>query len=247
MAKTKKEFDETSGIRLRELNGNKLRHLFHDKEYTLEDIATMCCCSTTAVWKKMQRLGIDTTRGRFKNKPSDSLSYVLGSMLGDGTIYSNKDSGHYKLTLGTKSQEYIDKMKLHLENIGIHSIQMRHTVDGKDYVRIEAYSIKFVNWYNDLDYNDCRNIIKGHETGFLQGFWDAEGHSSVDKNGAYHVNMSNTDEWLLDIVKDIVKDLGFKFSIYVTDDGVTKCYSLNIRGGKNECIRFLSLVERDVK
>jgi len=242
-------------LSIKDLGETELRRLVEDNQMSGASIAKLYNCSNAGIIKKMKRYNIKSSYSIKKPalEPSEALSYILGTIYGDGCIEYYPDSKHYQITLTAKSQTFIDKFANAIGDIGLHC---KTRISTTGYPRAVACSKIFCEWFQDLTLDDIDELHKGYEINFIQGFWDSEGTYGEykttgrnDKTYKYpHVSMSNTDYKLLIKVGEMIRQIGVKCKIYGPYKvNKTTYYNLAVVGGREHMNKFLSLMQRDVK
>lgn len=150
--------------------------------------------------------------------PSPALGYVLGVLLGDGSVYVRKrKSGKrtYCVQLHVKDKEFAEKFAVALKEIGLNSSVPHLTSNGS--YQVQAVSKNFYEWYKSLcledgspDLGKIRLVIKKFESQFVCGFYESEGSIGFHKSGKLRMRMGNRRGELLSMVQDILKCYGIK-------------------------------------
>ncbi|MEW6592370.1 MAG: LAGLIDADG family homing endonuclease [Candidatus Hadarchaeota archaeon] len=157
----------------------------------------------------------------FVPNPGPALAYVLGVLLGDGSVYVRKrKSGKrtYHTQLCVKDKEFAKKFVIALKEIGLNP-SVPHLASNGCY-QVLAVSRNFYEWYKSLCFEDespdlvkIRLVIKKFESQFVCGFYESEGSMSFSKSGKLRMRIGNRRGELLLMVQDILKCYGIKSSL----------------------------------
>lgn len=163
--------------------------------------------------RHLRKLGM-IKRKKLITFPSPVLSYVLGSVLGDGCVWKhNPPSGggyRYRVTLCVKNRAFAEKFAVALKKIGLNpNICTRK--DGLH--QVQATSIAFYEWYKSLSPKQISSLIRGFEDRFVCGFYESEGSVYVHR-GRLRVNIRNKRKELLAIVQNALSNWGIKHQVY---------------------------------
>lgn len=160
----------------------------------------------------------------FKDKRT--LAYLLGALLGDGSVqrYRNKKQRKYdyQIRLKSKDKEFAEDVSSALSKIGLHPqiIKLNLSEVNKnwnDCWKVLARSKAFYFWYTNLDLEEFLSEPE-LELLFLKGFFEAEGNFShgvyLDKRRGknyhkYSLEITNTNEFIMDLVFRILIRHGF--------------------------------------
>lgn len=231
-------------------NPNRLRELYWEEEKSLKEIGEICGCFGGTVRRRMLEYDIPTRDRREAAKksimvrpdlvPSTSLSYVLGVCLGDGSVFKTKSNGTvwYVVVLEVKDREFAEEFHDCLENINLNpkSIEL-------DYFQVRAYSKKFYKWYIKQDIDGIEKLVSQNEkfkASFIRGFYDSEGFLDIEK---YTLCMSNNNEKIIRLVKNMITSLGFEVSLSLHSNGE---WRLRILGGMEERNRFVNSINPSI-
>ena len=148
----------------------------------------------------------------FDKSPSSSLAYILGVMLGDGSIAKN----HYRLRLEVKSVEFAQKFVENLSKIGMNPYlrvsRHKNKRDGnyRQYQLVGVSRKAFYTWYKSLDLKSIRDWIKGYEQYFVCGFYESEGYIGYNYALNQCIIISNNNRDILSMIKGIMESWGLK-------------------------------------
>ncbi|MAG47482.1 hypothetical protein CL617_02655 [archaeon] len=157
-------------------------------------------------------------------KISQDLAYIIGILLGDGSVF--KCSTTYNIVLDITDKNIALKFFNSLKSIGLNPrINERMPTNGigklKKYIVI-AHSTNFGLWFKNLSIKKLKKSLnkKYLLKSFICGFYEAEGTMYTTKqkykNKVYkkfHIGMSNTDIKLIQFVKGLTDKLDFKFNL----------------------------------
>ena len=177
--------------------------------------------------------------------PTDNYKkgYVAGATDGDGYLghythpsENNRYLRHRFRLVG--DTEMMDTTLQYLTDLGIYSYEANFQCKGWPNItkairadrKADIFAIEaLLEPISDTEY----------KRGYLAGFYDAEG--SCD---GYSLRLHNTDETLLNKVKNYLTAFGFSSKTETFSSGA--CRSLRIIGGTSENIRFMALVQPKV-
>jgi len=191
------------------VNRGTLKRLYWEKGMSQYEIAEKLDIPRSTINRKMRKWEIPrrprSKTVKWKKKP---LSYILGVLKGDGSIYvEEKDT--YEVRLSQKKRKFAKSFENALGEIGLNP---NTWVYAERYTTI-AWRKNLVVWYNNLTLDDIRIFIKEKEEymeEFLRGFYESEGC-----NGAYgygwELAIYNSNKKLLKFVQEILKCLNFDF------------------------------------
>lgn len=150
-------------------------------------------------------------RKKFIARPSETLAYVLGVLLGDGFVCRN-NSYVYQVGLDVQNETFAKKFFLALTKISLNPFIFQ---DSKKIHRVRANSANFYEWYKSLDLNQVVSLIQGYEKQFVRGFYESEGYVGVHRgSGRSYIQISNTRRELLTLTQDILFKWNIKSRIY---------------------------------
>lgn len=198
--------------------------------------------------------------------PSPELSYLIGAMKGDGTVFVSQRRGYivYSISLSAKDYEFVEavqnamyvitgkKKKIYKTDNTQQDGKIRWLyktyVNDKSLALLLKQSILFLKKYTDP-----------YPSNYLRGFFDAEGCAMTQvmmkktKNGIsqyslFVIRIYNTDKELIDFCCHLLKGLQIYPSpkIYVTKgynlcDNPKDCYVLQI-AQRDSVRRFMSVI-----
>lgn len=178
---------------------------------------------------------IDTSKweiynGKWRPKCSSALAYVLGVMLGDGSItsYKHGKSISYVIHLSTIDKPFAETFISALKDIGLKTVLFYFYPSKKknwsNVYHVFANSKLFVEWYNSLTLEEIESLINGYEAEFIRGFYESEGSVSLNPGNrkSWVISISNRDRNLLKFVEKILVKMGFdfKFREFKRKDGI---------------------------
>lgn len=155
---------------------------------------------------------------KFEIIPSKQLSYVLGVLLGDGTVYKTrrvypkKVSFGYMISLSVRNESFAKKFAKNLSEIFNKEVKVYKCDEKKGrgiFYKVFVSSKQFYNWYSREKAIKFGIKFPKH---FLSGFYESEGSlgyfTSKYKNKIYKykgIRIINSDIELLNIIKNILK------------------------------------------
>jgi len=145
--------------------------------------------------------------------PSKELAYIIGVMLGDGSLSNNS------VNFVSVDLIFAESFYNTLKNIGFNSgiSKMPLKKNRKQTYHVWGSSKQFADWYKKLSLNDIYNFVsqkKEIELEFVRGFYESEG--CHDRNNV--LSMSNSDKELLEIISKIL----MKYNISLNLNGPYK-------------------------
>jgi DNA-binding transcriptional regulator WhiA len=201
---------------MKELYKNPCNHPCYGKHHSEETRKKM----SEAKKALNLRENLEYARIKVDFSQKESLSYLLGALLGDGyvTRVRYKVRGvpcfDYRILLRVKDKEFAEKVAEELRKVGLNPKVCR-TKDG--YWKTQARSKIFYHWFKTvnpkqfLDSEECK-------LAFLTGIFDAEGYFSKNiyfshRRGRYYIkygiSICNNDTNLIHFVKELLEELGF--------------------------------------
>jgi len=180
-----------------------------------------------------ERIGLKNLKITHFKYPLDekSLFYVIGTLMGDGTIHQNGLIN--KVALMATDYEFVEKFKREFESIveideKIRRIsQSKNAFGGKDLYKYSCSRKKVVEFFIDkINGLDLTNDMQGIE--FLRGMFDSEGCVTYDRDRSIlGLSLSNKDRKVLSLLRKILTD--FKIVFYEANDnkGVTSIRTYN--------------------
>jgi len=138
----------------------------------------------------------------------NSLAYITGAILGDGSIYDGE------ISLSTVDLEFAQLFSMHLSNVANRIIPPQLN-DRREYLatksrpnckvqyRTRVWWRKFADFLIEITNNPLKFVESDSEKiMLLKGLWDAEG--SLDKGKSYLVRFANADNRLLILFGDLL-------------------------------------------
>jgi hypothetical protein len=166
-------------------------------------------------WKKVKHLLITTNTKQLPqsaHKMSPELAYVLGVMLGDGTM------SNYSLRLIVKDKDFALKFKQKLEKWNGYSIELKRVSEKrykKHYWKVIFHSkkaCKILKKYKENIRKIMLNAPRKCQIAFLEGLYDSEGYVSLIKHGK-RIFFCNTKKRLVKLVCHLLSYFKIETSI----------------------------------
>ena len=188
----------------------------------------------------------------FTPQPGPELAYVLGVLLGDGSVYvrHKPDKRTYHIQLNVKDKEFAEKFARALQEIGLRPSPLRFV--GKGYYQVMATSKNFYEWYRSLcfevgspDLEKIRSWIKGFENHFARGFYESEGSISFHKFGKLRARIGNRQKERLLMVKNILEKC-YGIKSHLCGPGKHNYFELVIYGDERVS-KFLTITRPCIK
>ncbi|MDP8238354.1 MAG: LAGLIDADG family homing endonuclease [Candidatus Hatepunaea meridiana] len=245
-----------------------LHQLYWEEGNTQKEISKKLPASLPTIQRRMARLGMrtrDKSEAAFliadrkdhpNFHPSSSIAYILGTCLGDGSVFSYIQ-GHEKsprnvVQLMVRDKDFALVFKQELKNIGLHPgfSSWKDKKYKRNFYTVRSFSKKFVLWYKNLNLEDIANLIFEKEIflfDFLRGIYDSEG--SVSKKGGWLEILANTNKGLIHLTENILDHLKIK---YTTLGGARtstnkEFFKIRILGDANEKNRLLKKIKPSIK
>jgi intein-encoded DNA endonuclease-like protein len=164
----------------------------------IEQIANKLGRTLTSVYNQARKLGLRKYPRPWVPQPTFELGYVLGVLLGDGYVDSEK------VALNCRDKEFAEAFRNALEKIGLSP-----TIRFGSMWNVWACSTEFTKWVkqcNVIEFVERNNL----ESAFLRGFYDSEGslEDSNEEYGHKAVVFYNTNIYLLKDIKRLLDRLG---------------------------------------
>lgn len=183
--------------------------------------------STVSRWLNFKRCPF----GRFNYvslEPSAELAWLVGLILGDGTIRIRKKEGYpyhvVQLQMGQNSKALIDRSIMAVESIfgkkpTVYSFN--HPLSDRPHHGWEMCHKQFYEYLEPAKSGNLeaiRPLITEYRPDFLRGLYEAEGHTYFVRNKYRKIGFTNTDTVLLDYVFQSLKLYGWHPGIYKRKD-----------------------------
>jgi len=148
---------------------------------------------------------------KWEPKPSPELAYVLGALLGDGSV-GRAEHGAYRIKLSAKDYEFVEQFSKCLATVlGKPEKTPKPKRKGTMWY-VKYYSKAFAEWYTSLrqsllqgNTDDLSKYVEHNVEcvrAFLRGIFDAEGGHHYNKTyDIYSIRLYNTDLALLRYVQ----------------------------------------------
>ena len=155
--------------------------------------------------------------------PSPELSYLIGVLLGDGSLIHYERHSLYGICLYAKHKGFVEKfsrvLSIVMERGKPYFVALRK--DGLYYSA--GYSKLLFYFLNDED--NQRRVIELYPIHFIKGFWDSEGSITINTDGGVLVKLSNSNLKLLQKIQEMLKQLSVESSIHISVRNGTRIYS----------------------
>lgn len=154
-----------------------------------------------------------------KLEPSRELAYVLGTVLGDGSVSNYR--GNMKIKLAATDKDFVEEYERNLSVITGRHYSVRQSIrpnpNAKDQWRVDAQS-KLLGDYLKQPLAAFQPLLTAYPCPFLRAFFDAEGSCQERKwDGRTYWSLSavNTNKELLDLADDLLRGLGIIGNRYI--------------------------------
>ncbi len=159
----------------------------------------------------------------FELRPSKELSYVIGVVMGDGTLVAIKKDSRDEIRLQVRdkdfAEEFNEAMARVLERERPNKIMavLREDKNNTTFYHSRYSSLQLGKILRN-DLRDLKALIEGHPAEFLRGFFDSEGSATAiisKRRLQIQVIASNSDMEVLTYVQGLLNDrFGIHSSIY---------------------------------
>ena len=227
--------------------------------------------SKHAVLDRAFSLGLHTTVNysrpwKIKSfEPSAVLSYLIGAIKGDGSVYISKKEKVYKyeITLSAKDYEFVDTVSKALITITgkkASICKINQTLNNKmNYIFKTQVHDKSLAYFLTQPFESLKKYIEPYPSQFLRGFFDAEGAAMSQvlnrknkegfskKHSLAVIRIYNTDKQLIDFCRYLLIKLKIYPSpkTYITKGNLCEnpkdCYVLQV-AKKKSVKRFMSAI-----
>jgi len=249
-----------------EITRKELHRLYVKEGLSTTEIEQKTSIPKSTVWRYLKRSGIltrrkeDAVRLKYAKRINfgdlETLAYVLGVLLGDGSI-SKRSDGTLSLELGTIDHAFAWSFAKALERLGLSPwlglVKDKKARMGQRWMVI-ARATSLCKFLRAVVENHLEEFVVNSPTtmiSFLKGFYESEGGCSYQKTRKYRgreywylrLFMSNTDKTLIDVAKKCMERLGIA-GVKLTKCG--KCWRIYLNR-EHEIKKFLDLVEPSIK
>jgi len=219
-----------------------LEKLYWVEHLTQKEISERLGISRRLVIKLMKEYNIEKRKmGSHRLiKPhlelSPELAYIIGVLLGDGSIRKNR------IELTVKPKQFAQEFARALQKIGLHPLLWK---DKRRYHRVVALSKIFTEWFREGKWTP---IVEKHPLPFLRGFFQSEGTIAKCRRGYIHnISFINTNLNLLLFVGKFIECFGFRTEIHLKRPETERSkavYYLDVHSLKyGDKRRFLELID----
>lgn len=191
----------------------------------------------------------------FDNSPTADLAYVVGVIFGDGCITYYRKQNSYRIYLRCTDREFAKSFKHALERIGLHPSTVKsvkpRTERNKPLWRVEAQSKLFYKWFMALSFEKLKLLLetRGLKREFIRGFYESEGclwQGDKSRKRSWCTSVCNTNADLIKLIRSILTDLGFSFSVWIgRKAGRKPLYNIQI-SRFNDVVRFLQEIKPSI-
>ena len=143
---------------------------------------------------------------RWIPKSSKELAYVIGVLLGDGSLYINNH--RYKIGLGVKDLEFAEIFSKNMARL-LNKKVVKPYWNKSINTWVVVYTSKaFYIWYKQQNLDTLKSYIEySRDTvaNFLRGLYDSEGNHYVYKKKYNQIRLCNNDKDLLRYVQHLLE------------------------------------------
>lgn len=180
--------------------------------------------------------------------PTAHFTYLLGALLGDGTVGQKKR--HWRVVLNVTDKEFAEAFAKALHSIGIRAPivheYMRPSLHSNANTKFYNCGIgckKFAQWYDQLSIEKLSCLLDNREKilAFLRGFYDSEGNLYQNSRGSVYIKMTNTKKELLDYIFYLIEALGYNSKVSPGKQlkSGKKIFDIHILGSSEQKLDFL--------
>jgi len=151
---------------------------------------------------------------KWEAKPSKELAYVLGVLLGDGTVSSVEPRHRFVIELLAKDYDFVREFSRCLALVLNKPFKeparkwVRHR--SKYYWYVTYYSKAFYLWYKSLDLNNLRKYVeydKHTVKAFLRGIFDSDGtYTYITTRRRSVIKLYNTNLELMRYIQHLLSE-----------------------------------------
>lgn len=207
-------------IKIRNWTKNEIEYLKNNHAKNKSKLlSTILNKSVVAVRLKAEQLGLSCIK-KIKNKTiSPEFCYVLGSVLGDGTVLK------YDVRLNVKDKDFALEFKRSFDKwSGLKTAYYEY----RGYYIVTLQSKDGAMFFREFDKEIMLNVDKNMQSNFLRGLYDSEGCVGFYRHSR-QIGFFNTDISLINLVRKILKNFSIKTRLYSRKRGEWKrCYELYI-------------------
>jgi intein-encoded DNA endonuclease-like protein len=154
--------------------------------------------------------------GLFEPIKTESLFYLMGILSGDGFLskYTGEGCTQYKIGLAVNDKSFITSFISAMRDIGVNHngcifIDIHKNKNWKNTYKTVSYCKVFYEWYErtTLDWVSVNADIPEYKFAFVKGMYESEG-SLLDNNGYNCIEIINTSEEVLKIIKTFLESVG---------------------------------------
>lgn len=245
------------------VNREELKALYWERKLSMRQIAKVKKKSYSAIkyWMRKYRIKRRDRIAALKLTPqgpkdvnlqqSPELTYILGVLKGDGSVWYNPANRGYVVRLKTSSPFFAQSFASALRQIGLNP-----SFWFKKYWHVDARSKTFYEWFKNLSLEELESSAKKFKVDFIRGFYESEGLMWHNRSGGYYLRIWNKNLELLSLVRGLLKELGFNFKICKHKEAY---YSLLLSTGKGKrggwrsgekkkvCLKFMKIINPCIK
>jgi len=205
--------------------------------YGRRKIAKILGISSSTIGNWLYRGATPIRRPNYDLKPSPSLAYVIGALLGDGTI------GYTCPKQGDKRYRYHILHKLRVNDLDFAKTFSEEVAKALgrppppiSFIEDRRYCVEFASIELSKILGDMRLLkvyVDQFPEAFIRGLFDADGGVALNRSSMRksHLVIANTNLQLLEYVQELLQRLGIQSRIRKMPDArLTKkpCYGLYI-------------------
>jgi len=151
-------------------------------------------------------------------RPSSTLAYVVGVVLGDGSIWHPRPH-EYTIGLRVKDEEFASAFLYALQHIGLGAKTMWCSQEaGREYHVVRARGKALYTYLRPMkdDPSCATEIALQYPRDFLRGMYDSEGslHTDSTRYGYRHIQLPSTDRRILEVCGACLDSLEIPYYFY---------------------------------
>lgn len=147
-------------------------------------------------------------------KPSPEMGYVIGAILGDGCVENEKNTHPYRLSLKVKDKDFIIFFAKQFEKWVRYKITI-FPISSKGQWGVQASQKETSQLLLKYKKNPllCLNFPISVQNKLLKGLFDAEGYIRPSRKNALRITITNKDDKIISIIKQILTNNNITFSV----------------------------------
>jgi intein-encoded DNA endonuclease-like protein len=160
----------------------------------------------------------DFCRIKFEPKKIPELSYLIGVVFGDASLWKSK-RGSFNLELKVKDRDFAARFADCINKL-FKRKRKTTVVPSGYYYRVQIVNKAFFQFIKERGFDGLKEFIEPYPIEFLQGFFDSEGNPYIEAKNAFNVKVGvvNTNFEILKYVqKLLIEKFGIKSGITIAN------------------------------